>query len=495
MKPINIYILTRVAKREGWERLERQLSGRKKHIKMKSWEMEGMCKLCDHLSAYISDISRLDFYYSFTLPKLGKEFDLLRISDDSVINIELKSGRVSDQDIRKQLMLNNYYLSMLNRTNHFFTYISGTDRLVRLTKSGRLIDTDWERLVKLLMDQKESFRDDIETLFLENEYLISPLTDTGRFLRREYFLTAQQRDIRDHILRDIKLTREKRGLKGYMVSAFTGLPGTGKTLLLYDIAMELSELDRVCVLHFGAHKVELDQLDMRLKRTDFLYCEKGMKPQIGEGYAALLIDGGHRSDPSGLDRILNYGRINSIPVIISYDSEEPIAPEERKQKSTGLIESIPEIKKYRLTNRIRLNRELSFFVMSLVNMRKRHYMREYPSVSLLYAGEKEEKLKLFEAFLRSGYTYIRDELLEEGLKEELASVEVHEAASKEYERVIMLIDDSFYYDEEGYLRSKSIGDGRIRHFYHGLNRAKKKIAILVYKNPEVFDNILQILQS
>ncbi|MBQ7677280.1 MAG: hypothetical protein IJT32_03510 [Lachnospiraceae bacterium] len=104
MKPINIYALTRVGEPERIERLERQLSGRNSFIKVKFWETESLKRFCGHLCACLPEAFAYRFYYSFTLPKLGKEFDLLRVNATSVINIELKSGEVSDDAIKKQLL-------------------------------------------------------------------------------------------------------------------------------------------------------------------------------------------------------------------------------------------------------------------------------------------------------------------------------------------------------------------------------------------------------
>ena len=81
----------------------------------------------------------LNFYYSFVMPKLGKEFDLLRVNEEYVVNVELKSGNVSDETIRKQLLQNRYYLATLGKNMYFYTFISGVDRLVRLSNSGRLV--------------------------------------------------------------------------------------------------------------------------------------------------------------------------------------------------------------------------------------------------------------------------------------------------------------------------------------------------------------------
>ena len=89
MIPINIYVLTRLDDTYNQERLERQLSSRSRFLKVKDWEIKGLKTLSERLHDVMDNATSLKFFYSFTMPKLGKEFDLLRISNDSVVNIEL----------------------------------------------------------------------------------------------------------------------------------------------------------------------------------------------------------------------------------------------------------------------------------------------------------------------------------------------------------------------------------------------------------------------
>ena len=123
MKAINIYSLTRITDASQLSRLERQMSGRSGHLKIKAWETEGLRAFCSRLAEVYEDAACLKFYYSFTMPKLGKEFDLLRINDGYAVNIELKSGNVSDEAVQRQLIQNRYYISALERSMVFYTYI------------------------------------------------------------------------------------------------------------------------------------------------------------------------------------------------------------------------------------------------------------------------------------------------------------------------------------------------------------------------------------
>ena len=112
MKAISIYALTRNQNMECVQKLERQLSGRDFFLRIKEWELESMKALVKQLELHMEEVYKLRFFYSFQIPKLGKEFDLLQIKDDQIVNIELKSGIVSDEAIRRQLIQNRYYLSV-----------------------------------------------------------------------------------------------------------------------------------------------------------------------------------------------------------------------------------------------------------------------------------------------------------------------------------------------------------------------------------------------
>ena len=523
MKPINIYILTRIDDTLDQARLERQMSGRGRFLNIKEWETKGLKRLSDKLSDVMEKGTALKFFYSFTMPKLGKEFDLLRISSDSVVNIELKSGNVSDEVIKRQLEQNRYYLSTLDRPMYSYTYISESDRIVRLSGGGRLIDTTWEELAQTLGKQQDCYEGHIEDLFREDRYLISPLTDPLRFLRGDYFLTSQQKDIRNNILKDVL---EKPGVirNRVTVHGFTGLPGTGKTILLYDIAMQLSVTSKVCVLHFGSHEKELEHLDERLKRVDFYYCDASAPIELPEEYSAILVDEGHRLSAMNLKDVMGMADRFGAPVIISYDREDTIAYEERNHDGSELIEQIEGFNGYKLTNRIRLNSELSAFITRLMYTGGSH-RRDFPSVSVAFAPDGPQTDTLLKDFIDQGYIHIYDEAMNKmgtarfdiSIDPDLneGSIEVNEATCREFNRVVMVLDDSFIYEKNGYLRSVSTmedpgpagtdrGDGDmkqadtvsvVRNLFHGLSRAKEKIAIVVKGNVPVFEQILTILQG
>lgn len=455
MKSISIYTITRNQNIECLQKLERQLSGRTYFLKMREWELESMKALVRELEVHMQDVHALRFFYSFQVPRLGKEFDLLQIKDDQIVNIELKSGKVSDEAVRKQLLQNRYYLSVQGKMIQSYTYISSQERLVRLNNHDHIVEVDWDQLCLALQRQSKDYEGDIEDLFQAEMYLFSPVTEPERFLNKEYFLTSQQKDIERRILDKIRKVK-------YGYFWFCGLPGTGKTLLLYDIAMKLSVHQKVCMIHCGETGKEWKILHDRLLRIAFLsdsQLEEG--PDLKE-YRAILVDEAHLLTEEKLHVILELSEKH--PVIFSSDDEDMISDEEMDRTMIHEIEHLPDIQSFHLTNRIRTNAELSSFIQNMMHLPEKRTVRYYPHIQVVYANDEEEA-----------------EILLKGYQDQL----------------VFIIDERYYYDEKGYLREqrqKQQEPTAVRMLFHRLNEAREEFAIIVKGNEAVYEVLLDLLQ-
>lgn len=495
MKSVSVYAITRQQNMEQLQKLERQLSGREHFLRLREWELDSMRALVKQLELHMQKVSALRFFYSFQIPRLGKEFDLIQIKDEHIVNIELKSGAVSDEMIKKQLIQNRYYLSVLTRPIYSYTYISSENRLVRLTNHDHIVEADWESLCDILGRDSRDYQGDIEELFKAEYYLISPLTDPVKFLNKEYFLTSQQRDIRRQILRKIRAEHS-----GYFL--FTGLPGTGKTLLLYDIAMGLSDRRKVCMIHCSEAGKKWEILHERLHRIDFLSDSRLLDDgkDIFAEYSAVLVDEAHLLSVEKLRFILKSA--GDRPVIFSSDSEDMISPYELDRSNLHVIEELPGIQIFRLTNRIRTNTELSSFIQNIMHIPAGRRLKEYPHIEVVYANDDGEAANLLEDYRGRGYCYKADGGNSYGSRNadnnpngDDRNVE----PSGGVDNLVVVMDDGYYYDEEGYLRSqKTEGEGEVsdvRSLFHYLNQAKERLAIVVKGNPEVYAGLMNVLQG
>ena len=455
MKSISIYTITRNQNIECLQKLERQLSGRTYFLKIREWELDSMKALVRQLEMRLPDVYALRFFYSFQIPRLGKEFDLLQIKDDQIVNVELKSGIVSDEAVRKQLLQNRYYLSVQGKTIQSYTYISSQNRLVRLSNHDHIVEADWDQLCLALQRQSKDYEGDIEDLFQAEMYLFSPVTEPERFLNKEYFLTSQQKDIERRILDKIRKVK-------YGYFWFCGLPGTGKTLLLYDIAMKLSVHQKVCMIHCGETGKEWKILHDRLLRIAFLSDSQLEEcPDLKE-YSAILVDEAHLLSVKELHRILELSEKH--PVIFSSDDEDMISDEEMDRTMIREIEHLPDIQSFHLTNRIRTNAELSSFIQNMMHLPEKRMVRYYPHIQVVYANDDEEA-----GILLKGYQ----------------------------NQLVFIIDERYYYDEKGYLREqrqKHQKPTAVRTLFHRLNEAREEFAIIVKGNEAVYEVLLDLLQ-
>ena len=465
MKSVSIYALTRKQNLSNLSRLECHLSERDRPLKVRAWEINSMRALVDQLEKYMPEVYRLRLFYSFQILRLGKEFDLLQVKENQIVNIELKSGAVSEDAIRRQLIQNRYYLAILGRPVRSYTYISSQNRLVRLTNHDHIVEAEWEQLCAELQEKSADFSGNLEDLFQAEWYLISPLTQPERFLKKEYFLTAQQKDIERQILKSIRI---KRG--GYY--HFSGLPGTGKTLLLYDIAMKLSGRQMVCIIHCGASGQEWKRLHERLRRIVWVSDSQITAEMRLDEYGTVLVDEAHLLDKETLENIVEAA--GKRPVIFTSDCEDQLSPEEVDQSVKLGIAKLPEIQTFRLTNRIRTNEEISSFVQNMMHIPDYKSGRRFPHVTVFYANDDQEAANLIQDAKKQGYQHLLES----------------EVAEKAYDSVAIILDGNYFYDSKKYLRSKK---RTVRNLFHQLNSAKEKLMLIVKNNEQVYAMLLGLL--
>ena len=84
MKSVSVYAITRQQNMEQLQKLERQLSGREHFLRLREWELDSMRALVKQLELHMQKVSALRFFYSFQIPRLGKEFDLIQIKEELI---------------------------------------------------------------------------------------------------------------------------------------------------------------------------------------------------------------------------------------------------------------------------------------------------------------------------------------------------------------------------------------------------------------------------
>ena len=138
------------------------------------------------------------------------------------------------------------------------------------------------------------------------------------------------------------------------------------------------------------------------------------------------------------------------------------------------LEKLPGIQLFRLTNRIRTNVELSSFIQNLMHLPDRKTTRHFPNVTVLYANDEREAENLMLDAGEHGFQILSRQ----------------EDNGKTMDRLAVLLDEKYYYDENRYLRSQ---DHTVRTLFYRLNGAKEKLMIVVKENAPVYERVLELL--
>lgn len=265
MYPVDLFLLTKTKplNNEEFNKYIKSISKSKRELKVRDYERENLYQLVNlFINNDISTELMKGFYYSYSIYQIGKEFDLIKISTDFVLNIEIKSEFTSFEKIKNQLLINSYYLKNIKSVVNAFTFIANTNTFYKLNHQLEIVEVDINDIKNILLASFQYINENLDEIISPSHYLVSPFNDIAKFMNNEYFLTNQQLQIKKEILKDVYEVSQ------YKFYKIVGDAGTGKTLLIYDLAKELSKNKKICIVHSGI----LNQGHYKLQEC-LIHCE------------------------------------------------------------------------------------------------------------------------------------------------------------------------------------------------------------------------------
>ena len=433
------------------------------------------------------------FIYGYIVPQLNKEFDLLKITDSTCLDIELKCGTISIEKVTRQLIQNHHYLKLLNKPNLWiYTYLSSTDTLIKLDENNNPVECQIEELKNALTSlETDAVPVDLDSVFTPKNILVSPLNSPGRFLRGDYLLTENQENIKKKIISYVCENNTVRFV------GLTGGPGTGKTLLVYDIAHEMEKTQKVLVVHSGI--LCEGHFELGSHSTMKIISAKELRLREIRDVDIVIVDEAHRLYKDTLDKVERWVKCAKTTCIFSYDAGQMLSHAEQNRNTAERIDTLCSGHIYKLTNKIRTNKELALFITCLRDLSKYRKDYSFPNARVMFEPNKQKAVSLAKTLKREGYTFISftPSKYNHDLDYQVDMYNTHNVIGQEFDGVCMLIDDNFYYTENGHLEGKEHPNPDYlfeQLLYQGLSRVRSKI-VLIITSETILQKVLPLMAN
>lgn len=460
-------------------------------IDVREAEIKDLKALIDTLTGIGCGLRALDkFYVGYKIPQIGKEFDLLRFGENFILNIELKSSATEDK-IKKQLFRNRYYLGFIGRDVYAFTYVFESKKLYSLDGGGNLKEIALENLRDCLNVQKLKNDKNPDALFDPSDYLVSPFNSTDKFLSGRFFLTHQQEEIKEKVISAIEASEQ-----GVFIS-IAGSAGTGKTLLTFDIAKDfIRRGEKPLIIHCG----QLNAGHLRLQEAGWCITRvKDQKNYDFDDYDLIIIDEAQRIYQNQLEGIIIKSRASKCSCIFSHDKLQTLAKWEDARDNSAKIAAIENIIEYRLSEKIRTNKEIAAFIKMLFNNKKSVSLSNDGNIEINYFNNNDDAKNYVDGLDKNAWEVLRftPSLYNKEHHEnysEISHKTSHQVIGQEFDGVAVIIDRFFSYAENGdlvYTGGTYYASAKM--LFQNITRARKKLNLVIIGNDKLLNRCLGIL--
>jgi hypothetical protein len=487
MKPINIFSLlqAKATLSDEYFNIYEKYYG----FNIKNAEINDLVKLANTLRSVNTHIGSLNnFYVGYKIPQIGKEFDLLRFGQQSIINIELKSI-YDPEKVRMQLQQNRHYLGFTGMPIFAYTFVSATEEVYTLASGDQLSKVNPNSLAEIIANHVLDERVEPDALFNPSDYLVSPFNTTDKFLEQKYFLTQQQKEIKNLVIK-------ANGLKhGPLFVGISGSAGTGKTLLTYDITRSfIDDGLNILLIHCG----QLNQGHYALKEAGWNICQiKDYRFSDLTQIDAIIIDEAQRIRHEQFESLVSHVTLRSCILIFSFDASQTLSRKESNEYIAGKIGAIATC--YTLSTKIRTNKEISDFTTLFFNNRKTAKVNKSENIKINFFNDLGDAKTYLDGLQDSGWEVLKFTPSrfnnEHHAKYYPFSVKTsHEVIGQEFDSVAIAVDNFFKYNVNGDLFYSGYAYYEsAKMLFQNITRARRRLNLVIIANQEVLHRCLSIL--
>lgn len=419
-----------------------------------------------------------------------EQFDILRFSENSIFNIELKSGVKPLPEILDQLVRHHYLLSCVSgkREIHLFTYVSEINILYELV-DGDLEESSFDRMVSLI--STDYVEEDPLSVLKPDDFIISPYSDIERFKNFKYFLNTEQRKF---------VTYKLENIDSPYHCMLKGGAGTGKSLVLFDLAKKLTSSGKKVLFIFcsALPDHEIINSNVSFKFVDIVNINiKNIKNE----YDFIILDESQRLYEEQFNDLFKTDAV----LVFGLDKAQTLKYEEDELDVEGVLDKhFSKENIFDLKDKVRTDVSLSTFILKFFNKSTNGLQPiDFPKVNAVYFLDKNEAIR----FIRNlktveNYTPIEVAQYRAKTTKNLHNKKIYEYSldafrviGREYDNVVIPLDSRVSYvnnrlifSPNGYFPYKSING-----LFQALTRVKKNLMFVVVNNPTIYIEIQKLI--
>lgn len=457
---------------------------------LKSKEVETIIGLINRFKLEDADRQVYNGYFvNYTVPQMSKEFDLLKVGERYVVDLELKFARPAGDKLKKQQMENLHYLMAAfdDRESHVITYILDEDKFFYNES-----EVEASAVIKILGFKGRNVL--IDDYFNPKKFLVSPYNNPDKFLANQYLLTSQQNTILYDLISKFD---SKRG----EVALVSGDAGTGKTLVALTLMKMYMNAKKKVVFVFGGN------------------LNAGQRMLVTEGYNIISVS----------TFVNRYGSMQDLPVddvlfifeesqryrknvtdiidgliernlnmVLFYDPKQQLSKYEINDDTVGWIKNLSDFERT-LSQKIRNNTDVAGFVKHFFDNSKRWHVTSSEAVTFEVVDSVEEGKEAARELIDEGVKFI--DLTPARLGRYLPTDNMklgvedtsHSVLGQEFDHVAVMIDNSFKYSTDNKLTTQGYPSDTpynpLKMLYQNMTRARFKLTVIVANNKELFAKI------
>lgn len=490
MKVINLYSLININSTDIYSKMEDKFS-----FSMKNHEKITLSKFIDKLRKDATKpFSTEGYVYDYHLIGNEKEFDILKNTPNFILNIELKSANKTVNAMQKQLQQNKYYLGKTNKKVYSFVYYEQDDVIYMLDDNENMIEAD-ENLLASLMNTPYDSTIDITDLLSPEKFLVSPFNDVKKFMENDYLLTQSQ-------------TSYLRTIDNQKSTLIIGKAGTGKTLLVYDLAKKyLKEKKTVLIIHCA--RLNQGQTFLNKNYGFSISSFKDLPDLDLSKYDLVIIDEMQRLTLEQAQDIISKVNVKQKLVF----SGDPYQTLNNNGELGNILSSKDEIdnfctenrfKKIRLSKKIRTNKNLSEFIQGLMDLNYPYDFDRNSNISnyvtFSYFNKINEAKEYWESLELNNKNNDKRMLT---LPASLYKTDIYsdfsgsstsfDVIGQEFNTVVTLVGPNITYSERGKLYSSGTYYPSTNSLFQNITRTKGKLHFVIINNEVFLNRLIDLL--